>query len=154
MIEWLTELLASWNLTWRDVAFGAALSAATFCVSIAVVTVVVVKLPANYFHSSHAREFLTERHPVLRLVGIVAKNVVGLVLVGFGIVMSLPGVPGQGVLTILLGIMLLDFPGKRALETWIVSRPRVYGAVNALRARFDKPPLMLDEGKQAVDSSQ
>jgi hypothetical protein len=53
-------------------------------------------------------------------------------------------VPGQGVLTILLGIMLLDFPGKRALETRIISRPRVQTAVNALRARFDKPPLMLD----------
>jgi hypothetical protein len=55
-----------------------------------------------------------------------------------------PGVPGQGVLTILLGIMLLDFPGKRALETRIVGRPRVNGAVNALRARFGKPPLILD----------
>jgi hypothetical protein len=82
---------------------------------------------------------------VLRAVGIFAKNLLGLVLVGAGIVMSLPGVPGQGVLTILLGIMLLDFPGKRALETRIVSRPRVNSAVNALRARFDKPPLMLDE---------
>jgi hypothetical protein len=49
------------------------------------------------------------------------------------------------VLTILLGIMLLDFPGKRSLEARIVSRPRVFRAINALRARFDKPPLLLDE---------
>jgi hypothetical protein len=81
---------------------------------------------------------------VLRAVGIFAKNLLGLVLVFAGIIMSLPGVPGQGVLTILLGIMLLDFPGKRALETRIVGRPRVNSAVNALRARFGKPPLMLD----------
>jgi hypothetical protein len=45
----------------------------------------------------------------------------------------------------------LDFPGKRALESRIVGRPRVYAAVNGLRARFDKPPLMLD-GK--VDGSR
>src|SRR5919206_393358 len=145
MIDWLTRTIHGWGLGWGEVAFGVALSVVTFFGSIAAVTAVLVRLPANYFHSSHAREFLVERHPVLRAVGIFAKNLLGLVLVGAGVVMSLPGVPGQGVLTILLGIMLLDFPGKRGLETRIVSRPRVNGAVNALRARFGKPPLMLDE---------
>ena len=144
MIDWLTRTIHGWGLTWGQVLFGVLFSVATFVLSIAVVTVVLVKLPANYFHSSHAREFLVERHPVLRAVGIFAKNLLGLVLVFAGIIMSLPGVPGQGVLTILLGIMLLDFPGKRALETRIVGRPRVNSAVNALRARFGKPPLMLD----------
>ncbi|HEX8338256.1 MAG TPA: hypothetical protein VF621_16175 [Pyrinomonadaceae bacterium] len=145
MIDWLTRTIQGWGLTWGQVLFGVALSVVTFALSLAVVTVVLVKLPANYFHSSHDREFLVHRHPVLRALGIVAKNLLGLLLVGAGIVMSLPGVPGQGVLTILLGIMLLDFPGKRALETRIVSRPRVRQAVNALRERFGKPPLMLDE---------
>ena len=145
MIDWLTRLIHGWGLTWGQVLFGVALSVVTFVVSIAVVTVVLVKLPENYFHSSHDREFLVHRHPVLRAIGIFAKNLLGLVLVAAGVVMSLPGVPGQGVLTILLGIMLLDFPGKRGLETRIVSRPRVNNAVNALRARFGKPPLMLDE---------
>jgi hypothetical protein len=147
MIDWLTQTIHGWGLTWGQVLFGVLFSVVTFVLSIAVVTVVLVKLPANYFHSSHAREFLVERHPVLRGLGIFVKNLLGLVLVGFGVVMSLPGVPGQGVLTILLGVMLLDFPGKRALETRIVSRPRVRAAVDALRARFDKPPLMLDEVK-------
>ena len=144
MLDWLTRTIQGWEFSWWQVLFGALLFVITFVVSSAVVSFVLVKLPANYFHSSHDREFLVERHPVLRAVGIFAKNLLGLVLVGAGIIMSLPGVPGQGVLTILLGIMLLDFPGKRTLETRIVSRPRVNGAVNALRARFGKPPLMLD----------
>lgn len=144
MIDWLTRTIHEWGLTWGQVLFGVLFSVVTFVVSIAVVTLVLVKLPENYFHSSHAREFLVERHPVLRALGIFAKNLLGLVLVAAGVVMSLPGVPGQGVLTILLGIMLLDFPGKRALEARIVSHPRVYSAVNTLRARFDKPPLLLD----------
>jgi hypothetical protein len=144
MIDWLTRTIQGWGLTWWQVLFGVGLSVVTFVGSILVVTYVLVRLPANYFHSSHAREFLTERHPVLRAVGIFAKNLLGLVLVAAGVVMSLPGVPGQGVLTILLGVMLLDFPGKRALEARIVGRPRVYRAINALRARFDKPPLLLD----------
>jgi hypothetical protein len=144
MIDWLTQTIHGWGFTWGQVLFALGFSVVTFVGSIAVVTVVLVKLPANYFHSSHDREFLVHRHPVLRAVGIFAKNLLGLILVGAGVVMSLPGVPGQGVLTILLGIMLLDFPGKRKLETRIVSRPRVNQAVNAVRARFSKPPLMLD----------
>ena len=144
MIDWLTRTINGWGLTWWQVFGGAVLFVVTFVISSAVVTFVLVKLPANYFHSSHAREFLVERHPVLRAVGIFAKNLLGLALVVLGIIMAVPGVPGPGVLSILLGIMLLDFPGKRALETRIISRPRVNSAVNALRARFDKPPLMLD----------
>ncbi|HYG08570.1 MAG TPA: hypothetical protein VD835_01220, partial [Pyrinomonadaceae bacterium] len=67
-------------------------------------------------------------------------------LVLFGVLMSLPGVPGQGVLTILMGVMLLDFPGKRRLELKLVSRPNVLRAINRIRQRFDRPPLQLDEG--------
>lgn len=144
MIDWLTRTIHGWGLTWWQVLFALLFSVVTFVLSIAVVTVVLVKLPENYFHSSHAREFLVERHPVLRALGIFAKNLLGLVLVAAGVIMSLPGVPGQGVLTILLGVMLLDFPGKRQLETRIISRPRVYSAVNTLRSRFGKPPLLLD----------
>jgi hypothetical protein len=58
--------------------------------------------------------------------------------------LSLPGVPGQGILTILLGIMLLDFPGKRRFEYWLVSRPKIFAAINKLRHRFSKPALVLD----------
>lgn len=144
MIDWVTQTLGLWHLTWRDVALGMLLSVVTFVGSLAVVTVVLVKLPRNYFHSSHAREFLTERHRAIRWVGIILKNLTGLVLVLLGIIMSLPGVPGQGVLTILLGIMLLDFPRKRALELKLVGRPKVLQAINGVRRKFDKPPLILD----------
>jgi hypothetical protein len=58
--------------------------------------------------------------------------------------MSLPGIPGPGILTILLGLVMMDIPGKRPLETRLVSRPSVLQAINRLRARFDKPPLVLD----------
>jgi hypothetical protein len=144
MIDWLMRTIQEWEFSWWQVLGGAVLFVVTFALSSAVVSFVLVKLPANYFHSSHEREFLVHRHPVLRAVGIFAKNVLGLVFVVGGVIMAVPGIPGPGVLTILLGIMLLDFPGKRALETWIVSRPRVNGAVNSLRARFGKPPLLLD----------
>ena len=72
------------------------------------------------------------------------KNMLGVALVILGIIMSLPGVPGQGLLTILLGLMLLDLPGKRGWEQKLVKRPKVLQTINQLRGKFGKPPLVLD----------
>jgi hypothetical protein len=120
-------------------------SVVTFVTSIAVTILVLIKLPDTYFKASHGREFWVERHPVLRWGGLILKNLLGAFLVLLGVVMSLPGVPGQGVLTILLGVMLLDFPGKRRLELKLVSRPKVLRTINRIRQRFDRTPLQLDE---------
>jgi hypothetical protein len=49
--------------------------------------------------------------------------------------------PGQGIVTILIGLVLVDLPGKRALERWMVGRPRVLAAINRLRAKYGHPPL-------------
>ena len=135
----LTELI-----TLRSVLVGVVLFVITFSVSLGIVSLILVKLPPTYFKEDHPRDFWTERHAAIRMMGIVGKNFLGVVLVGLGIVMSLPGVPGQGLLTILLGIMLLDFPGKRRLEYRLISRPAVLRAVNKLRAKFGKPELVLD----------
>jgi hypothetical protein len=65
-------------------------------------------------------------------------------LIALGIVLSLPGVPGQGLLTVLLGVMLVDFPGKDRLEQKLLSRPGIINTINRLRGRFGKPALELD----------
>lgn len=116
----------------------------TFGASLAIVSVVLVKLPATYFKKSHNRKVLANHPPIIRGLAIIGKNLLGVVLVVVGVLLSLPGVPGQGVLTILLGVMLLDFPGKPRFEHWIVSRPKVLHAINKLRHRFSKPELVLD----------
>jgi hypothetical protein len=103
-----------------------------------------VRIPADYFQKDRPRDLWSDRHPAVRFLGLFAKNVLGVLLVALGILMSIPGVPGQGILTILLGVMLLDFPGKSNLEHKLVSRPPVLKAINKLRHRFDKPSLVLD----------
>ena len=65
-------------------------------------------------------------------------------LVALGVALSLPGVPGQGLLTVLLGIMLLDFPGRERLEQKLLSKPSIVNTINRLRGRFGKPPLQLN----------
>ena len=100
----------------------------------------VVRLPADYFVQNSQRRS-QNRASISHWPRFVLRNLLAVALVGLGIVLSLPGVPGQGVLTILLGIMLSDFPGKVRLERKIVSYPKVREELNRLRSRFGKPPL-------------
>jgi hypothetical protein len=115
----------------------------TFIVATGVVSFVVVKLPATYFHPDHDREILKDKSPAIRWAGIIGKNLAGVILIGLGVVLSLPGVPGPGLVTILFGVMLVDFPGRRWLEHKIVSRPAVQQTINNLRKRFGKKPIEL-----------
>ena len=142
MIELATGFFDSISL--RGVLLGLGVFAATFAVNLAIVSFILVKLPANYFQKSHSRELLPDSSPLVRLLAKIGKNVLGVLLVALGVVLSLPGVPGQGLLTVLLGVMLLDIPGKRTLEIKILSRPKIFNAINKLRHRFGKPALLLD----------
>ena len=132
------------SLSWQRVLFAVLFFALTFAVSLAIVSFILVRIPPDYFHGDRPRKLWANRHPAVRFLGLLGKNLLGVVLVALGIVMSLPGVPGQGLLTILLGIMLLDFPGKRSLEHKLVSRPTVLHTINKLRHKFGKPSLILD----------
>jgi hypothetical protein len=127
--------------TWPEAALGAVLFVAFALLSVWLTAWVLVRLPADYFVGPYAPAFWRDRHPVLRLLGRILRNVIGLLVVIVGVILALPGVPGQGLLTILIGLMCLDVPGKRPLEQWLVGRPRVRGFINALRARHRRPPL-------------
>jgi hypothetical protein len=131
-------------ITWKSVLLGSLLFLITFSISLAIVSVIMVKIPPDYFKKDRPRKLWADKHKAVRYLGIFGKNLLGVVLVVLGILMSLPGVPGQGILTILLGVMLLDFPGKQKLEHRIVSRPKVLGTINKLRHKFGKPKLVLD----------
>ena len=130
-------------MAWQRALLGVLLFVVTFAISLAIVSLILVKIPPDYFQEHRPNQFWSGQHPAVRLLGIIGKNILGVLLVALGIVMSIPGVPGQGILTILLGIMLLDFPGRSDLERRIVSQPRVVKNINKLRHRFGKPDLAL-----------
>jgi hypothetical protein len=131
-------------VTWQSVLLGILIFVVTFSISLVIVSVIMVKIPSDYFRGDQPRELFADKSPVVRSLLVAGKNLLGFVLVVLGILMSIPGVPGQGILTILLGIMLLDFPGRRRLERKLVSRPQVLSTINKLRHKFDKPNLVLE----------
>jgi hypothetical protein len=75
----------------------------------------------------------------LQPIAHVLRNVLGVVLICLGLAMLL--LPGQGLLTVLIGLICVDFPGKRRFERWLVSRPAVARGINRLRRRAGQPPL-------------
>ena len=120
-----------------------ALSIVSFVGSLIAIPWILVRLPQDYFCERHPRTWLKDHHPVLRFIALAVKNVVGWILLLGGIAMLF--LPGQGLLTILIGVSLMDFPGKRTIERKLISRPVVLQAINRIRQRFDRPPLLIEE---------
>ena len=98
------------------------------------------KIPPDYFMQKHKPlETWRRTRPALWWTLVIGKNLLGGLFILAGVIMVFT--PGQGVLTILMGIALMDFPGKQRLERAIIQRPTVLKLVNGLRSRANKPPL-------------
>jgi hypothetical protein len=128
-LTWVGKSLVILGLCVLTTAFGMAL---------------VVWLPADHFSRAPTPDSGWRRHPVLRWLVLIVKNALGIVLLPLGIVMALPLIPGPGLVFILVGLSLLDFPGKKSLERRLLSTPTVHRFLNQVRQRFGRPPLIID----------
>ena len=102
----------------------------------------ILRIPADYFaYDRRPRKEASRRHLFMRVVFLLGKNLLGYLLIVAGIAMLV--LPGQGVVTILLGGILVDLPGKYRFERWLVARPLVLKSINRLRQRAGRDPLVL-----------
>ncbi|MBP6701205.1 MAG: hypothetical protein KA135_08140 [Halioglobus sp.] len=101
---------------------------------------VVARLPPDYFNQAHRAVWRSSgEEPWFALVLGGLKNLVGAVLVLLGVIMLVT--PGQGLITLLVGLLLMNFPGKYQLERWLVGRRGVLPALNWMRRRGGHPPF-------------
>lgn len=129
---------------WVPVNILVGLTAASvigFIGSLVAIPWILIRLPSDYFDMRVPRHWMKDHHPVLRIIGLVIKNILGIVFLIAGFLMLF--LPGQGVLTMLIGISFMDFPNKRKLEARIVGQPALLKAINAMRQKFNKLPLTL-----------
>jgi hypothetical protein len=117
------------------------LSIVFFVGSLIAIPFILVRLPADFFDIRVPRPWMEDHHPVLRVLGHLVKNVVGAIFLFAGFLMLF--LPGQGILTMLIGISMLDFPGKRKVEAKLIGQPAVLNALNGMREKFGKPPLII-----------
>jgi len=102
----------------------------------------IVSIPRDYFLYEKAIPFgFYKRHPAIRLLMLVLKNGAGIVLLVAGFVMLF--IPGQGLLTMFIGLMLMNFPGKRRLELRLVRTSRIRNGINWIRRRAGRELLQL-----------
>jgi hypothetical protein len=107
--------------------------------------VILIRLPPTYFDARYPRHWLQGSHPFLRGLAYLLKNTVGMVFLAAGLAMLV--LPGQGLLTMLIGLSLIDFPGKQRLEAALLGHPTVLKAINALRAKFGRPPFTVSSSE-------
>lgn len=135
----LIRLLKRGGIWW-----GIAISLGAAVLSFVVAVAIVVSWPPDRFNRSGPAQVGQRRALPIRVLGLVAKNLAGVVLVLLGLIMAIPGVPGQGLLTAVIGITLLNLPGKLRVERRLLRIVALRRGINRLRARFHRPPLEVD----------
>ena len=117
-------------------------SVIAFVGTLIAIPAILIRLPPDYFKNHHHKPWFANHHPVIRTLGLLVKNLAGIIFFLAGIAMLF--LPGQGLLTMLLGILFIDFPGKHRLEQKLIQHPHVLKAINAFREKSGKPPFTFD----------
>ena len=118
------------------IAIGA-ISAVMFVLSLVLLPWFLNKIPTDYF--TRARD--PDPWHVIMQPRAIVRNIFGLAIVSAGIAMLV--LPGQGLLTILIGLATMQFPGKFELEKWIVTRKGVLEGINWVRTKSGKTALQV-----------
>lgn len=149
VLEQSVSILLRWageNPTVLAWLFG--LSLALFLGSLVLIPILISRMRPDYFVTPNAESHTwLGRHPVSRSIARLLKNALGAVLLFAGLVMMV--LPGQGIITLLVALSLLEFPGKRSLELRLIRQQHVSSAINWTRSKAGQPPLMIptDPGK-------
>ena len=134
MTDWMDN--NSELLWWLGAASGV-----MFLGSLVLMPILAARIPADYFtRDQRPPSRWRHQHPLLRMVMAILKNVLGVILMVAGLAMLL--LPGQGLLAILIGLLLLDLPGKYRFEKWLIARPRIRSSINWLRRKAGREPLV------------
>ncbi len=134
--------VAEWALSPAVLSVLSLASLIFFFGSILALPWLISRLPEDYFVDDDAPPSAVLRGERAAKLSRIVRNALGAVLLCAGVAMLV--LPGQGVLTIIVALGLIEFPGKRRIQRRLVSRPRVLSTLNKIRARANKPPLILD----------
>lgn len=119
---------------------GALLSFLVFLGSFVVIPVLIARLPQDYFLQQKDAHSKKDRDSIGSIFYLLIKNVAGIFLFLCGIAMLL--LPGQGLLSMLIGLSLISFPGKRTMVRGIARRRSIFKALNWIRRKVKQPPLV------------
>jgi hypothetical protein len=114
-------------------------SIAMLIVTLVAFPFVLARLPPEYFAEEN-RQRPPSRRPAVHWLLMGSKNLLGIALVLAGVLLMF--LPGQGLLTLIIGLTIMNYPGKFTIERWLVRRPRILPALNWLRRRIGVQPFV------------
>jgi len=134
MLDFITQATANYHqyFVWVGIV-----SFVVFVASLLLTPILLGKIPQDYF--VHTNQHKVEINHLGHLIIVVIRSLVGFVLLIAGIIMLVT--PGQGIISILLGLFLMEFPGKRKLELKLINHEPTFKALNWLRGKANKDPF-------------
>ena len=139
----ISEKIISWSSMNSDLLFLlGSLSIFIFVISVFMMVLIISFLPEDYFKSENRNlisSVQNSRYPLLKLLVLITKNFFGVLLLLSGILMLI--LPGQGILTIITGLVFMDYPGKYKFERKLLRQKGVINSINWIRSRLSKPSL-------------
>ena len=139
----ISEKIISWSSMNSDLLFLlGSLSIFILIISVFMMVLIISFLPEDYFKSDNRNlisSVQNSRYPLLKLLVLITKNFFGVLLLLSGILMLV--LPGQGILTIITGLVFMDYPGKYKFERKLLRQKGVINSINWIRSRLSKPSL-------------
>lgn len=139
----ISEKIISWSSINSDLLFLlGSLSIFILIISVFMMVLIISFLPEDYFKSENRNlisSVQNSRYPLLKLLVLITKNFFGVLLLLSGILMLV--LPGQGILTIITGLVFMDYPGKYKFERKLLRQKGVINSINWIRSRLSKPSL-------------
>lgn len=139
----ISEKIVSWSSMNSDLLFLlGSLSIFILIISVFMMVLIISFLPEDYFKSENRNlisSVQNSRYPLLKLLVLITKNFFGVLLLLSGILMLV--LPGQGILTIITGLVFMDYPGKYKFERKLLRQKGVINSINWIRSRLSKPSL-------------
>ena len=139
----ISEKIISWSSMNSDLLFLlGSLSIFILIISVFMMVLIISFLPEDYFKSENRNlisSVQNSRYPLLKLLVLITKNFIGVLLLLSGILMLV--LPGQGILTIITGLVFMDYPRKYKFERKLLRQKGVINSINWIRSRLSKPSL-------------
>ncbi len=132
-------------ITWLGI-----ISTVTFFVSLLIIPWIICRLDRNFFLHLHEHTKKEDEHPAIFILLKILRYFMGALLLFAGTLMLF--LPGQGILTMLLGISLLDFPGRRKLIDGILELHPIQKSLNWIRKKGNKTLFSFTNSDKAIQS--
>ena len=134
------SLIEIFNVYKNLILWFGSISLFVFLFSLLSIKWLVSLIPEDYFINKKDSKIKTNNIFIWYIV-LIFKNLIGYSLILGGIMMLV--LPGQGLFTIIIGLMMSNYPGKYSIEKKFIAIPTILKSINWLRRKSNKPPIRI-----------